>query len=117
MLERTQRSAGFAAPLLAMQVVWASAPDTLEGIASVRHINGLMLIVVRVLGKRTVGNFSAFDLIVALMLGAPGEEGSSEPQAADPMIELIGMLLDSTTSAWMAVAWAMSSTPWCWAQA
>ncbi len=29
----------------------------------------LMLIVIRALGKRTVGNFSAFDLLVALMLG------------------------------------------------
>src|SRR5688572_11021895 len=29
----------------------------------------LMLIVVRALGKRTVGNFAAFDLLVALMLG------------------------------------------------
>jgi uncharacterized membrane protein YcaP (DUF421 family) len=29
----------------------------------------LMLVVIRALGKRTVGNFSAFDLIVALMLG------------------------------------------------
>jgi uncharacterized membrane protein YcaP (DUF421 family) len=29
----------------------------------------LMLVVIRVLGKRTVGNFSAFDLLVALMLG------------------------------------------------
>jgi uncharacterized membrane protein YcaP (DUF421 family) len=29
----------------------------------------LMLIVVRALGKRTIGNFSAFDLLVALMLG------------------------------------------------
>ncbi len=29
----------------------------------------LMLVVVRALGKRTVGNFSAFDLLVALMLG------------------------------------------------
>ena len=28
----------------------------------------LMLVVVRVLGKRTIGNFSAFDLLVALML-------------------------------------------------
>jgi len=32
-------------------------------------VYALMLIVVRALGKRTVGNFSAFDLIVALMLG------------------------------------------------
>lgn len=29
----------------------------------------LMLIVIRALGRRTVGNFSAFDLLVALMLG------------------------------------------------
>jgi uncharacterized membrane protein YcaP (DUF421 family) len=29
----------------------------------------LMMVVIRVLGKRTVGNFSAFDLLVALMLG------------------------------------------------
>jgi uncharacterized membrane protein YcaP (DUF421 family) len=29
----------------------------------------LMLVVVRALGKRTVGNFAAFDLLVALMLG------------------------------------------------
>jgi len=33
-----------------------------------------MLIVVRALGKRTVGNFSAFDLIVALMLGEVVDE-------------------------------------------
>ena len=29
----------------------------------------VMLIVIRALGKRTVGNFSAFDLLIALMLG------------------------------------------------
>jgi uncharacterized membrane protein YcaP (DUF421 family) len=29
----------------------------------------LMLLVIRALGRRTIGNFSAFDLIVALMLG------------------------------------------------
>jgi uncharacterized membrane protein YcaP (DUF421 family) len=34
----------------------------------------LMLIVIRALGKRTVGNFSAFDLIVALMLGEMVDE-------------------------------------------
>ena len=32
-------------------------------------VYALMLIVIRALGKRTVGNFSAFDLLVALMLG------------------------------------------------
>jgi len=34
----------------------------------------LMLVVIRVLGKRTVGNFSAFDLLVALMLGEVVDE-------------------------------------------
>jgi uncharacterized membrane protein YcaP (DUF421 family) len=34
----------------------------------------LMLAVIRVLGRRTVGNFSAFDLIVALMLGEVVDE-------------------------------------------
>jgi uncharacterized membrane protein YcaP (DUF421 family) len=34
----------------------------------------LMLVVVRSLGKRTVGNFAAFDLLVALMLGEVVDE-------------------------------------------
>jgi len=34
----------------------------------------IMLIVIRALGKRTVGNFAAFDLIVALMLGEVVDE-------------------------------------------
>jgi uncharacterized membrane protein YcaP (DUF421 family) len=34
----------------------------------------LMLAVIRVLGKRTVGNFTAFDLLVALMLGEVVDE-------------------------------------------
>ena len=34
----------------------------------------LMLVVIRLLGKRTVGNFSAFDLLVALMLGEVVDE-------------------------------------------
>lgn len=34
----------------------------------------LMLVVIRVLGKRTVGNFAAFDLLVALMLGEVADE-------------------------------------------
>ena len=37
-------------------------------------VYALMLIVVRALGKRTVGNLSAFDLIVALMLGEVVDE-------------------------------------------
>jgi uncharacterized membrane protein YcaP (DUF421 family) len=34
----------------------------------------LMMVVIRALGKRTVGNFAAFDLIVALMLGEVVDE-------------------------------------------
>ena len=34
----------------------------------------LMLFVIRILGKRTVGNFAAFDLLVALMLGEVADE-------------------------------------------
>jgi uncharacterized membrane protein YcaP (DUF421 family) len=37
-------------------------------------VYALMLIVMRVLGKRTIGNFSAFDLIIALMLGEVVDE-------------------------------------------
>jgi small-conductance mechanosensitive channel len=44
MLERTQRPAGFAWPLIAMQLVWAAAPDTLPSIDAVRHVNGILVI-------------------------------------------------------------------------
>lgn len=37
-------------------------------------VYALMLVVIRALGRRTVGNFSAFDLIVALMLGEVVDE-------------------------------------------
>ena len=33
-----------------------------------------MLVIIRILGKRTVGNFTAFDLLVALMLGEVVDE-------------------------------------------
>jgi small-conductance mechanosensitive channel len=44
MLERTQRAGGFALPLLATQLVWQAAPDSLPAIDTVRHVNGLLLI-------------------------------------------------------------------------
>jgi uncharacterized membrane protein YcaP (DUF421 family) len=37
-------------------------------------VYALMLVVIRALGKRTVGNFTAFDLLVALMLGEVVDE-------------------------------------------
>jgi small-conductance mechanosensitive channel len=44
MLERTQRAAGLAWPLIAMQMVWAAAPNDLESIGMVRHLNGILVI-------------------------------------------------------------------------
>lgn len=44
MLDQTERAGALALPLLAMQVVWGSAPDDLARIAVVRHLNGLLLI-------------------------------------------------------------------------
>lgn len=44
MLEQTERAGALALPLLAMQMVWGSAPDDLARIALVRHVNGLLLI-------------------------------------------------------------------------
>ena len=44
LLERTQRAAGVALPLLALQMVWQAAPDDLAHIATLRHLNGLLLI-------------------------------------------------------------------------
>jgi uncharacterized membrane protein YcaP (DUF421 family) len=37
-------------------------------------VYAVILVVIRLLGKRTVGNFSAFDLLVALMLGEVVDE-------------------------------------------
>ena len=44
MLERTQRAAGFAWPLVALQLVWQAAPNDLPSIAQVRHLNGILVI-------------------------------------------------------------------------
>ena len=43
-LQQTQRAGALALPLLAMQVVWGTAPDGLAYIGVVRHVNGLMLL-------------------------------------------------------------------------
>ncbi|TWO69531.1 mechanosensitive ion channel family protein [Caenimonas sedimenti] len=46
LLDRTERSACIAWPLIALQIVWQAAPDTLPWISTVRHVNGLALIAV-----------------------------------------------------------------------
>jgi small-conductance mechanosensitive channel len=43
-LEATERAAGAALPLAALQLVWTAAPDDLPYIETARHINGLLLI-------------------------------------------------------------------------
>ena len=64
-----------------------------------------MLIVIRALGKRTVGNFSAFDLLVALMLGEMVDEiiyGDVRFIQGAVAIVAIGAL--AYTDAWLSYA-------------
>jgi small-conductance mechanosensitive channel len=44
MLVEVQKAAGTVWPLLALQLVWQGAPDTLPHMALVRHVNGVLLI-------------------------------------------------------------------------
>jgi uncharacterized membrane protein YcaP (DUF421 family) len=54
-----------------------------------------LLIILRILGKRTVGNFSAFDFMVALILG----EVVDEPIYGDvPMVQ--GLLVIAVVAVW-----------------
>jgi uncharacterized membrane protein YcaP (DUF421 family) len=50
------------------------AQELLTTAARALGVYALMLLVIRALGKRTVGNFAAFDLLVALMLGEVVDE-------------------------------------------
>ena len=66
-------------------------------------VYALMLVVIRALGKRTVGNFSAFDLIVALMLGEVVDEiiyGDVQFMQGTVAIVAIGAL--AYTDSWLA---------------
>jgi uncharacterized membrane protein YcaP (DUF421 family) len=65
-----------AAPLL-LSPPWEASMDWHElAMTAARglFVYALMLVVIRILGKRTVGNFTAFDLLVALMLGEVVDE-------------------------------------------
>jgi len=58
-----------------MQRLWGMEPTELMLTAArTTAVYVLRLVVIRALGKRTVGNFSAFDLLVALMLGEVVDE-------------------------------------------
>lgn len=63
----------------------------------------LVLIVIRMMGKRTVGNFSAFDLLVAMMIGEVVDEiiygDVSFLQGAIPIV-VVGVLHEA--NAWLS---------------
>ena len=62
------------------------ATELLETALRASAIYLVLLVTIRLLGKRTVGNFTAFDLLVALMLG----EIVDEPIFGDvPMLQAI----------------------------
>jgi uncharacterized membrane protein YcaP (DUF421 family) len=63
----------------------------------------LMLVVIRLLGKRTVGNFTAFDLLVALMLGEVVDEmiyGDVTMLQGSVVIVVLGLCKSATS--WLA---------------
>lgn len=62
----------------------------------------VMLIVMRVLGKRTVGNFTAFDLLVALMLGEVVDEIIyGDVGIAQGMVAILVVALAKYVTAWL----------------
>jgi uncharacterized membrane protein YcaP (DUF421 family) len=61
-----------------------------------------MLVVIRILGKRTVGNFTAFDLLVALMLGEVVDEIIyGDVTIAQGMVAIIVVAMAKYGTAWL----------------
>jgi uncharacterized membrane protein YcaP (DUF421 family) len=62
----------------------------------------VMLIIIRVLGKRTIGNFTAFDLLVALMLGEMVDEIIyGDVTLAQGMVAIVVIALCKYLTAWL----------------
>ena len=62
----------------------------------------VMLIVIRILGKRTVGNFSAFDFLVALMLGEVVDEIIyGDVGIAQGMVAILVVAAAKYTTSWL----------------
>jgi uncharacterized membrane protein YcaP (DUF421 family) len=62
----------------------------------------VMLVVIRVLGKRTVGNFTAFDLLVALMLGEVVDEVIyGDVSIAQGLVAILVIALCKYLTAWL----------------
>jgi uncharacterized membrane protein YcaP (DUF421 family) len=62
----------------------------------------VMLVVIRLLGKRTVGNFTAFDLLVALMLGEVVDEIIyGDVSLAQGMVAIVVVAAAKYVTAWL----------------
>lgn len=65
-------------------------------------VYAVMLVVIRVLGKRTVGNFTAFDLLVALMLGEVVDEIIyGDVTVAQGMVAILVLAAAKYVTAWL----------------
>ena len=65
----------------------------------------VMLVVIRLLGKRTVGNFTAFDLLVALMLGEVVDEIIyGDVTIAQGMVAIVVVAAAKYVTAWLSYA-------------
>jgi len=63
----------------------------------------VMLVVIRLLGKRTVGNFTAFDLLVALMLGEVVDEIIyGDVGIAQGMVAIVVIALCKYATGWLS---------------
>ncbi len=65
----------------------------------------VMLVVIRLLGKRTVGNFTAFDLLVALMLGEVVDEIIyGDVSLAQGLVAIVVVASAKYVTAWVTYA-------------
>src|SRR5688572_21270943 len=63
----------------------------------------VMLVVIRALGKRTIGNFSAFDLLVALMLGEVVDEIIyGDVSMAQGMVAILALASVEYANSWLS---------------
>src|SRR5215207_9311312 len=66
-------------------------------------VYALLLVVIRVLGKREVGNFTAFDLLVALVLGeVVGEIVYGDVEFAQGAVAIGAIALIQYATSWLS---------------
>ena len=67
-------------------------------------VYAVMLVVIRVLGKRTIGNFTAFDLLVALMLGEVVDEIIyGDVTIAQGLVAILVVAAAKYATAWLSI--------------